>query len=84
MIEFTMPAKLNGATLLQELKDSNVVVNGIPKVEEGKLFLDIKKTDEAKAQAVLNAHSGADSEDPKKAILERLGITAEEATLLLS
>lgn len=59
MKQFTKPANLNGAELLDELKTAGIDVNGAPSVEgDGSLWLDIKDSDEAKAKAVVAKHNG--------------------------
>jgi len=58
MIEFTKPINLNGAELIDELKAANIDVIGWPKVDSDRFFLDISKSDETKAIAVVAAHNG--------------------------
>jgi hypothetical protein len=88
MIEFQKPTNLNGKELLEELDSAGVIVNGRPEVELEILRLDITATDKAKAEKVIAQHNGTttdvDRSAEKAALLERLGITAEEAALLLA
>ena len=89
MISFTKPKNLNGAELLDELTAAGVTVEGRPSDDgAGLLWLDINAAEESKAAAIVAAHNGTtiapDSATAKAALLARLGITAEEATLLLS
>ena len=88
MIQFTKPTNLNGAELLQELNDANITVNGKPFLDgNGEFWLDISETDKAKAEPIVTAHNGTDQSEAKatarQALLTKLGITAEEAQLLL-
>ena len=97
MIKFTQPINLDGSILIDELISAGVAIDfdKSPSVDEdGNLWLDIAKADEAKAKAVVDKHDfevnhkaqalleKAKSE-AKDALLNRLGITAEEAKLLL-
>lgn len=65
MIQFNLPAKLNGATLIEELNAAGVQVSinesygvACPTIWEGKLWLDINEKDKAKAESVVAAHNG--------------------------
>ena len=89
MILFTKPKNLNGAELLEELSAADVTVTGRPSDNgEGLLWLDIAEADEAKATPIVAAHNGTtvapDNSAAKAALLAKLGITADEAKLLLS
>jgi len=88
MIEFKKPTNLNGKELLEELAAAGVAVTGRPNVKLEILRLDIAETDKAKAEKVVAQHNGTtidvDRSAEKAALLERLGITAEEAALLLA
>ena len=88
MIEFNKPTNLNGKELLEELASGGVAVTGRPEVELEILRLNIKPTDKAKAEEIVAAHNGnliiPDRSAEKAALLERLGITADEAALLMS
>jgi hypothetical protein len=87
MIEFVKPTNLNGKELLEELAAGGVAVTGRPNVELEILRLDIKPADKAKATKIIADHNGntvdVDRSAEKAAVLERLGITAEEAALIL-
>lgn len=59
MIKFNKPKNLNGAELVEELKSNGIDVKDVPSLDgAGDLWLDIAKSDETKAQAVVNAHNG--------------------------
>jgi hypothetical protein len=86
MKSFVKPEFFNGAELIAELKTAKVKVSGYPEIDgNGVLWLNV--TDEAKTQEVLDAHVGTvvapDLSAQRKAILDRLGLTAEEAAILL-
>ena len=87
MIEFNKPTNLNGKELLEELAADGVTVTGRPEVELEILRLDISEADKAKTEKIVAQHNGkttdVDRSAEKAALLERLGITAEEAALLL-
>jgi hypothetical protein len=90
MIKFTKPAILNGSQLIQELKSENIDINEdtSPFIDgNGDFFLDIDVKDVAKATEIVAVHIGIDESVAKttarQAILARLGITSEEAQLLL-
>ena len=91
MIEFTKPDNLNGAQLIEELKAAGIVVKDFPTLDGNNvLLLDLPKKDEAQAQDIVANHKGIDaSQDAadviaKAALLERLGISEEEAKLLMT
>jgi hypothetical protein len=82
--EFNIPAQINGTQLKEELGCAEVYIS------DGKLIIAGELT-EAQAAAGLAAHVPVDLEAvaaekaaTKAALLARLGITAEEANLLLS
>jgi hypothetical protein len=88
MIQFTKPTNLNGAELLQELNDAGITVNGKPFLDgNNKFWLDISEADKTKAEPIVTAHNGTvtppDNTAAKAALLSKLGITADEAQLLL-
>lgn len=89
MIKFNKPENLNGTELLNELNAANVLISNPPEVDgNGDLWLDIAQKDETKATAIVDAHNGTmiapDKEAARAALLDKLGITADEAQLLLS
>jgi hypothetical protein len=89
MIKFIKPVNLNGAELLNELKQAGIDVIGLPVVDGNNDFwLDIAEADKAKATPIVAAHNGTtvapDNSAAKAALLAKLGITADEAKLLLS
>lgn len=86
-MEFNIPAQLNGVQLQKELKDVGVKLNDYPRLVDNKLILNITENDKIKAMAVVDAHIGIDNSAQvaaqRQAILDRLGITEEEARILL-
>lgn len=88
MIQFRKPINLNGTELIEELKQANINVVGLPMVEDEMLKLNISEADTANATAIVAAHNGTviapDLLATKAALLAKLGITEEEARLLLS
>ena len=89
MIQFTTPENLNGAELIKELNDNGVEVTGKPFLDgNNDLWLDISESDKTKAESIIAAHNGTvtapDNTAARQAILDRLGINAEEAQILLS
>lgn len=87
MSKYTTPIKLNGTQLRNELRAAGIDISnetGSVVVINNDLFLDIKDQDTIKANAVVLAHQGIDVIlSAKDALLQRLGITADEALLLL-
>ena len=87
MIEFVKPTNLNGKELLEELAAGGVTVTGRPNVELEVLRLDIKASDKSNAEKIILAHNGTttapDLTAEKQAILQKLGITADEISILL-
>jgi hypothetical protein len=89
MIKFDKPENLNGQELLNELNSAGIVITNSPVLDDdGKLYLDIDEAYTSKATAIVTAHNGTtiapDTSGDKAALLSRLGITADEAKLLLS
>ena len=88
MIQFTQPKALNGTQLVEELTSAGVTVTGRPSIDgDGVLWLNVPTKDKAKAETIVGAHVGIDQtpaiEAQRKALLERLGLTADEARLLI-
>ena len=89
MIKFDKPINLNGAELLTELKDNGVVITEFPEIDgNGDFWLDVSEADQEKVAAVVAAHNGTtvapDYLEAKAALLAKLGITEDEAKLLLA
>jgi hypothetical protein len=86
-MELNIPTQLNGVQLQKELKDAGIKLNDYPRLVDGKLVLDIAKKDETKAQAIVDAHVGIDNsaeiEAQRQAILDRIGLTADELKLII-
>jgi len=88
MIKFDKPINLNGAELLNALNAGGVAVTEPPMIDgNGDFYLDIDEADKAKATPIIAAHNGTtvapDNSTAKAALLARLGITADEAKLLI-
>jgi len=88
MIKFDKPINLNGAQLLNALNAGGVAVTEPPMIDgNGDFYLDIDEADKAKATPIIAAHNGTtvapDNSTAKAALLARLGITADEAKLLI-
>ena len=89
MIKFNKPINLNGAELLAELNAGSVAITQPPFDDaQGNLWLEIAEADKAKATPIVAAHNGTtvapDNSAAKAELLTKLGITADEAKLLLS
>jgi len=83
---FTTPENINGTQLKAELIAAGITVGRIYIDENGKLNIDIKEADKAKTQKILAVHDGLTISVPltKSELLAKLGITEDEAKLLLS
>ena len=92
MIKYTKPAQLNGSQLRKELRAAAVTISdeaeSVMIDGNGEFWLDIAEKDKAAAEAVVKSHVGVDESEAnaaaKAALLDRLGITADEAKLLLA
>ena len=88
MIKFNKPENLNGTELISELDSAGVKVKGFPLLDSnGDFWLDVAAKDETKTKSIIAAHNGTtiapDKSAARQAIADRLGLTAEEAQLLL-
>jgi hypothetical protein len=88
MIKFTRPTNLNGVELLAELNAAGIEITEPPFDDaQGNLYLSIADADMNQAALVIAAHDGTiiapDNSAKKAALLAKLGITSEEAALLL-
>lgn len=92
MIKFDKPNSLNGSQLCRELVAAGIKIDDPLDTcsidEYGDFWLKIDKKDEVKAKPIVAAHVGVDEAAFKAAakaeLLIRLGITEEEAKLLLA
>jgi hypothetical protein len=86
---FNVPKELNGLQLRAELRSAGVKISDdkdAVKVSDDQLILDINAKDNAKALEVVTNHVGLPGKsltDEKAALLAKLGITEDEARLLL-
>ena len=91
MIKFDKPTNLNGAELLDELAAVGIVLDKdlqSPVIDgNGDFWLDVSELDKTKAEPIVAAHNGTlivpDLSVQRQALLTRLGITEEEARILL-
>ena len=91
MITFDKPINLNGTELRKELNNANVKINDETNsidVEGNFINLDIANADKEKAALIIAAHNGTivvpDNSAAKAALLAKMGLTPDEAKLLLS
>ena len=89
MIKFNKPENLNGTELLAELNAGQVKITQPPMVDgNNDLWLEIAEKDTSKATTIIAAHNGTtvapDNTVARQALLDRLGLTSDEAKLLLS
>ena len=89
MIKFDKPANLNGAELRAELNAVGIKINEPAFIDgNGDFWLDIADKDKVKALGIVAAHNGTtvapNNLIAKSALLAKLGITEDEAKLLLS
>ena len=90
MNKFTKPVQYSGKQLLAELNAGGVSIpdGDFAMIDgDGNFWLPVKDKDVAKAEAIVAAHIGVDISIDVAArrqdILNRLGITAEEAAIIL-
>lgn len=87
-MKINKPKNINGFQLLKELNADGINATYIREEEEGILTLDIEPEYEDKAKKIISNHNGIDQaiieSAAKAALLAKLGITEEEAKLLLS
>jgi hypothetical protein len=87
MIKFNKPNNLNGAELINELIAADVKVTGRPLIDgNNDLWLNIPKTSETKAKAIVDAHNGStESVEPTiEAKLASIGLTIDDIKSILS
>jgi hypothetical protein len=88
MIQFDKPENLNGFELVAELETKGIkVIEPLVIDGNGDFWIDINSKDQVKAKAVVAAHNGTvapvDNTTQKAELLAKLGITEDEAKLLL-
>jgi hypothetical protein len=85
--KFTKPATLDGKQLLAELNAGGVAIEELPSIDfNGDFWLNIDEADVSKATPIVAAHKlipPVDNSAEKAALLAKLGITENEAALLL-
>ena len=89
METFIKPEALNGHQLKKELKDAGIEIgfDGLGINEDGKLQFEITKGSKNKAKEIVEKHVGfenwIETSEAKIALLNKLGITEDEAKLLI-
>jgi len=88
MIKFNKPENLNGTELLDELNAVGIKITEPPLIDgNGDLWLNIAAKNQEKATAIVAAHNGTivalDKSAEKAAILDRIGLTADELKTIL-
>lgn len=88
MIQFDKPKNLNGFELVAELEAKGIkVIEPLVIDGNGDFWIDINSKDQVKAKAVVAAHNGTvapvGNTTAKAELLAKLGITEDEAKLLL-
>lgn len=88
MIQFDKPENLNGFELVAELEAKGIkVIEPLVIDGNGDFWIDINSKDQVKAKAVVAVHNGTvapvDNTTAKAELLAKLGITEDEAKLLL-
>ena len=62
MIQFSKPANLNGSQLITELATAGIIVTEPPMIDgNGKFWLNINQSDEAKTTSIVALHVGIDT-----------------------
>lgn len=85
MKSFTIPTKLNGKQLKQEIEKKGIAINDFPTIKDNQLFLDIDEKDYEKVQIIVSSHKGQDEIDHKISAIAKLaalGLTEEEIAAL--
>lgn len=87
---FNLPNQLNGLQLRSELRAAGIKISDNKesvKVSDNVLILEIDPKDRDKALTIIESHVGIEQNlinPEKEALLAKLGITDDEAKLLLS
>lgn len=88
MIKFKKPDSLSGKQLIDELNNANINASKCIIDGDGILWIDIESNQENLAKKIVESHVGVDVNvlklKQKKELLQKLGITEDEAKLLLS
>ena len=86
-MQFTKPAQFNGTQLKEELATVGIEIPFVTDTADGFIHFDVQKSKESVAVEIVTNHIAVDRSSQKaaerQAILDRLGLTAEEAQLLL-
>jgi len=87
-VKITLTKEINGEQLVKELQQVGVVVSDLPLIENGFLILEVNSKDETKTQTVYDNHVAEDWSISKaaarQAVLDKLGLTADEMAALFS
>jgi hypothetical protein len=87
MFDFDVPVSINGTQLIAELSRAGVelAAGSKPLISNSRLWLDIAEAKVSDAAAVVAAHVAVfPAVSERQALLDKLGITEDEARLLLS
>ncbi len=79
--------EINGDQLKEELQAVGIDLKDWPELEDGFLILDVNAKDEAKTQTIYDNHIAEDWSVKKaaarQAVLDKLGLSADEVAALL-
>lgn len=86
-MQFTKPAQLNGVQLKEELAAVGIEIPFVTDKADGFIYFDVEKSKESTAVEIVANHIAidvnAEKEIQRQSLFTRLGITADEAKLLL-
>jgi len=86
-MKITLNKEINGEQLKQELQDAGITITDLPAIENEFLILEVNTKDETKTQTVYDDHIAEDWSIKKivarQAVLDKLGLTADEVAALL-
>jgi hypothetical protein len=87
-MQFTKPAQFNGTQLKEELATVGIEIPFVTDTADGFIHFDVQKSKESAAVEIVANHvpvdKSAQNATARQAILDKLGLTAQEATILLS
>lgn len=87
-MQFTKPEKLNGLQLKEELAAVGINIPYVTDTADGFIHFDVEKSKESKATEIVANHSEidrtAEKDAARKAVLIKLGLTADEAAALFA
>jgi hypothetical protein len=87
-MQFNKPTNLNGLQLKEELAVVGIHIPYVTDTADGFIHFEVEKSKESKAIEIVANHVAIDrsatTAAQRQTVLDRLGLTAEEAALLLS